>query len=136
VIKVLLSKYHITDNPRKFALYEKREEHGKRAVLRRITAEEIPLQICLLWTIEDVGHLDHHQFVLQENDTGDIMWDAFSLPELENFLVVLNREEEEYVSQLKAKYQLLKVHMRKRLQTIEPPLKKETTSDKRTPVFV
>jgi len=29
VIKVLLSKYHIMDNPRKFALYEKTVHPGK-----------------------------------------------------------------------------------------------------------
>lgn len=29
VIKVLLSKYHIVDNPRKFALYEKTVEPSK-----------------------------------------------------------------------------------------------------------
>jgi Ras association domain-containing protein 1 len=117
-------------------LYEKREEHGKTAVLRRITDEEVPLQICLSWTSEGVHHLDHNQFVLQENDAGEILWEAFSLPELESFLTVLNREEEEYIKEVKTKYRLLKIHMRKRLQKIESPLKKETTSDKRTPLFV
>lgn len=45
-------------------------------------------------------------------------WEAFSLPELENFLRVLKREEEEYVDQIRAKYHLMKIHMRKRMEEL------------------
>jgi len=41
--------------------------------LRRISDDEMPLQLCLSWTVDDVNSLDHYQFVLQENDTGEIL---------------------------------------------------------------
>jgi len=150
VIRVLLAKYHITDNPRKFALYEKIAEAGKPVVLRRMADDEMPLQLCLSWTCESIDQLDHNQFVLQENDTGEILWEAFSLPELENFLSVLNREEEEYVNQVRTKYRLLKVRMRKQQQKLDAIQRSDsspspsaagtkrpsTAGAKRTPVFV
>merc|ERR1712165_65080 len=98
VIVALLQKCKITDNPRKFALYEKIEEEGEKATMRRVSDQEFPLQLCLAWTADG---LNNHKFVLQENDTGEIMWEAFSVPELENFLRILDREEAEYVDQLK-----------------------------------
>ena len=61
-------------------------------------------------------------------------WEAFSLPELENFLRILNREEEEYLEQVKAKYRLLRIQMGKRLADLGP--KKNTEDDKRQPIFV
>ena len=36
------------------------------------------------------------KFVLQENDPGEIQWEQFSLPELKNFLLILDREEAWY----------------------------------------
>ena len=45
---------------------------------------------------------------MQENDTADIAWDAFALPELNNFLVILKREEDEHVHQLRLKFEVLK----------------------------
>jgi Ras association (RalGDS/AF-6) domain len=36
VIRVLLSKFHITDNPRKFALYEKTQQIDKTGNIVRI----------------------------------------------------------------------------------------------------
>ena len=35
-------------------------------------------------------------FFLQENDPGEIQWEQFSLPELKNFLLILDREEAWY----------------------------------------
>lgn len=42
--------------------------------MRRLQEDETPLMLCLYWTRTD-GHekLDRRQFVLQENDPGDIM---------------------------------------------------------------
>ncbi|KAH3848861.1 hypothetical protein DPMN_091244 [Dreissena polymorpha] len=37
-----------------------------------------------------------------------IQWDAFCVPELGNFLRVLDREEEEYLAQLKYKYKVMR----------------------------
>ena len=33
---------------------------------------------------------------VQENDPGEIQWEQFSLPELKNFLLILDREEAWY----------------------------------------
>jgi hypothetical protein len=33
---------------------------------------------------------------IQENDPGEILWEQFSLPELKNFLLILDREEAWY----------------------------------------
>ena len=40
-----------------------------------------------------------------------LQWDEFSIPELENFLRILDREEEEYVEQVKARYSLLRIQV-------------------------
>ena len=40
------------------------------AIMRRVADDECPLQLCLSWTAEG---LNNHKFVLQENDTGEIM---------------------------------------------------------------
>jgi len=132
VIVALLQKFKITDNPRKFALYEKTVEEDGEKSLRRVTDCECPLELCLGWSAEG---LNNHQFVLQENDTGEIMWDAFSVPELENFMRILAREEEEYCDQLRAKYQLLHIQMRQHCKKIDAkrteidyPLKTKRTS--------
>jgi len=64
-----------------------------------------------------------------------LQWEAFSLPELESFLTVLNREEFEYMEQVKTKYRLLKVQMMKKLKDFEPK-SDAVCSAKRKPVFV
>jgi hypothetical protein len=38
----------------------------------------------------------HSCFGVQENDPGEILWEQFSLPELKNFLLILDREEAWY----------------------------------------
>lgn len=47
-----------------------------------------------------------------------VQWDAFSLPELSNFLRVLDREEEESIAQLKHKYSVMKRIMLHRLKEL------------------
>lgn len=55
--------------------------------------------------------ISNNVFETQENDTADIAWDAFALPELNNFLVILKREENEHVHQVRLKFQVLKEEM-------------------------
>lgn len=125
VIALLLKKFHILDNPRKFALYEQElSSRGKIVKLRRVPDTECPLLTSLEW---DPDKLSYIRLVLQENETGDIMWDAFSLPELQNFLIVLDREEKEYCSQLEYKYKV----MRKIIQSRLKELRKEKLAEKR-----
>ncbi|XP_033745652.1 uncharacterized protein LOC117331163 [Pecten maximus] len=112
VISMLLKKFHILDHPRKFALYE--QEHspkGKIVKLRRLPGNENLLSTCVHWEKE---RLLCTRLVLQENETGEIVWENFSKPELENFLLVLDREENEYISQLQYKYCVMKkiIHQR------------------------
>ncbi|CAH1782914.1 unnamed protein product [Owenia fusiformis] len=112
VITTLLSKFKITDNPRKFVLYEHTLEiDDKKVIVRKLHDDEQPLKLYLDWS-EEI--LNRKKLVLQENDSGEIQWDAFSLPELNNFLRILELEEREYKEQLKAKFQLLRLQMQMR----------------------
>ena len=43
------------------------------ATMRRLNDEELPLPMCLSWTEEGVEGLAKNKFVLQENDTGEIL---------------------------------------------------------------
>lgn len=47
-------------------------------------------------------------FVLQENDPGEmISWESFTMPELKNFLRILDREEAWYKKRIHEKYELV-----------------------------
>ena len=125
VIHLLLKKFHILDNPRKFALYEQElSSRGKIVKLRRIPEGECPLQTSLEW---DPDKLSYIRMVLQENETGEVMWEAFSQPELNNFLRVLDREENEYMTQLEYKYKVMRKIIQQRLKE----LRKEKLAEKR-----
>ncbi|XP_047738004.1 uncharacterized protein LOC108667786 [Hyalella azteca] len=113
VIVALLRKFKVVDNPQKFALYERSfESDATNGTLRRISDAECPLVLAMQWSAEG---LTAHRIVLQENDTADIQWDAFSLTELSNFLRILAREEEDYRSQILDKYARIRGHIRERL---------------------
>ncbi|XP_045164575.2 uncharacterized protein LOC123528701 [Mercenaria mercenaria] len=124
VVTLLLKKFHILDHPRKFALYEQELKNNKIARLRRVKDGEYPLAICLSW---DLDNAHNHRLVLQENETGEIDWEAFCTPELNNFLRVLDREEEEYMAQLKYKYKVMKRLILTRMKE----LRQETEKQKR-----
>ena len=57
---------------------------------------------------------DHHKsvFVLQENDPGEIDWESFTMPELKNFLLILDREEAWYKRKIHEKYEMVHEHMK------------------------
>ncbi|XP_065560848.1 uncharacterized protein LOC136027477 isoform X2 [Artemia franciscana] len=127
LITLLLKKFHVVDDPRKFALYEKYAEDGDtvKAHLRRVDFDEKPLEIVLKWPAAErlgvfasdkTGLINQkpqfiRSFVLQENDSGDIMWEAFTIPELETFLRILEREETEYRNQILRKYKNVRDQM-------------------------
>lgn len=115
VIAALLKKFHILDHPRKFALYEQELKNNKIAKLRRVKDEEWPLKLCLDWELENVNN---HRLVLQENETGEIDWTAFCVPELNNFIRVLDREEQEHLTQLQYKYKVMKRVILQRMKEI------------------
>ncbi|XP_045847391.1 ras association domain-containing protein 1 isoform X1 [Meles meles] len=99
VIEALLRKFLVVDDPRKFALFERAERHGQ-VYLRKLSDDEHPLRLRLLAGPSEKAL----SFVLKENDSGEVNWDAFSLPELHNFLRILQREEEEHLRQILQKY--------------------------------
>ncbi|XP_033876970.1 ras association domain-containing protein 1 isoform X1 [Acipenser ruthenus] len=115
VIEALLNKFTVVDNPRKFALFE-RSEREDQVYLRKLSDEERPLHLRLCaGPSEKVLSL-----VLKENETGDVNWDAFSMPELHNFLRILKREEEEHVKQLVERYTRTRIKMQEALTSHTP----------------
>ncbi|KAL2091151.1 hypothetical protein ACEWY4_013414 [Coilia grayii] len=99
VIQGLLKKYTVLDNPRKFALYRQTHRDGQD-LFQKLPGSEHPLYLRL------VAGPDPEQltFVLKENETGDVEWHAFSLPELQNFLAILEKEEKERVRLVEQRY--------------------------------
>ncbi|XP_020609802.1 ras association domain-containing protein 5-like isoform X2 [Orbicella faveolata] len=115
VIVALLKKFKVADNPRKFALFECYQEEDKHMILRRMSDFEQPLVLRLLWGGGDI----RHNFSLQENETGDIVWEVFSIPELQNFMKILDREEEEHITQVEEKYRVYKERLEQALALLE-----------------
>lgn len=121
VVRVLLKKFRVADNPHKYALYERNMDDTRkdrflinnnfnrffelfslslpkskslsRLKLRRLNEDEKPLLLAILWMKDSDKNT---KFVMQENDPGEIQWEQFSLPELKNFLLILDREEAWY----------------------------------------
>ncbi|XP_064374729.1 ras association domain-containing protein 1 [Dromaius novaehollandiae] len=115
VIDALLRKFMVVDNPRKFALFE-RCEKDEQVCLRKLADHEQPLRLRLLAGPGEKAL----SFVLKENETGEVNWDAFSLPELQNFLRILQREEEEHVRQVLHKYARCRQKMQEALAARTP----------------
>lgn len=116
VIEALLRKFTVVDNPAKFSLFE-RSEQQNQVYLRKLADDERPLFLCLCaGPNEKVLSL-----VLKENETGEVNWDAFSFPELQNFLRILQREEEDYVRQIVRRYALARDKMKEALKNFSTP---------------
>ncbi|XP_048403489.1 ras association domain-containing protein 1 isoform X2 [Stegostoma tigrinum] len=115
VIKALLNKFMVVDNPRKFALFE-RVEKDDQVYTRKLSDDEHPLYLRLLAGPDE----KMLSLVLKENETGEVNWDAFTVPELQNFLRILQREEEEHVRQMFGKYARCKQKMQEELANRSP----------------
>ncbi|XP_041836656.1 ras association domain-containing protein 1 [Melanotaenia boesemani] len=116
VIQALLNKFTVVDNPAKFALFEHTEKQSQ-VYMRKLFDDERPLYLRLCaGPSETVLSL-----VLKENETGDINWDAFSFPELCNFLRILQREEEEHVRQIGRRYAHAREMMKQAMARISKP---------------
>ncbi|XP_075998968.1 ras association domain-containing protein 1-like isoform X2 [Genypterus blacodes] len=115
VIEALLKKFTVVDNPGKFALYESNERHDQ-VYLRKLSDGEcpLPLRLCAGPSEKVIS------FVLKENETGEVNWHAFSMPELKNFMRILQREEEEHVKQIVQRYALARTKMREALAGSTP----------------
>ncbi|XP_017350019.1 ras association domain-containing protein 3 isoform X1 [Ictalurus punctatus] len=111
VIEALLNKFTVADNPAKFALYKRfcREDH---VCVCKLSEGEHPLFLRLL-----AGpNLDTLSFVLREQQTGEVMWDAFSIPELHNFLRILDKEEQDQVRVITARYNIYREKLEEAIQ--------------------
>ncbi|XP_058273078.1 ras association domain-containing protein 3 isoform X4 [Hemibagrus wyckioides] len=111
VIEALLQKFTVADNPAKFALYKRfrREDH---VCVCKLSETEHPLLLRLL-----AGpNLDTLSFVLREQQTGEVMWDAFSIPELHNFLRILEKEEQDQVRVITTRYNIYREKLEEALR--------------------
>ncbi|XP_060925966.1 ras association domain-containing protein 1 [Limanda limanda] len=116
VIEALLNKFTVVDNPAKFALFE-RTERQSQVYTRKLSDDICPLYLRLCaGPSEKILCL-----VLKENETGEVNWDAFSFPELCNFLRILKREEEEHVRQIVRRYALARERTKQAMARISTP---------------
>ncbi|XP_037346710.1 ras association domain-containing protein 5 isoform X3 [Pungitius pungitius] len=115
VIQGLLKKFMVLDNPRKFALYRQTHRDGQD-LFQKLPLCERPL-LLRLKAGPDPQHLS---FVLKENETGEVEWHAFSVPELQNFLVILEKEEAERVRIVVQKYTAYRQKLQHALQQHDP----------------
>ncbi|XP_074644390.1 uncharacterized protein LOC141901180 isoform X3 [Tubulanus polymorphus] len=125
VITILLKKFHITDNPMKFALYEHYTEEDNKVKIRKLSDFERPLYLYLEWCPDK---MHDRRLVLQENELAEIVWDEFSTPELNNFLMILNREEKDHMEQVRQRYRVIRMHMDNRLHELEIEMKANNES--------
>ncbi|XP_065596492.1 ras association domain-containing protein 5 isoform X2 [Cyrtonyx montezumae] len=111
VIQGLLKKFMVVDNPQKFALFKEVRKDGQ-VLLQKLPLAEFPLYLRLLAGPDT----DVLSFVLKENETGEVEWDAFSIPELQNFLMILDKEEKDKIQQVKRKYEKFKQRLQQSLK--------------------
>lgn len=116
VIVALLNKFTVADNPAKYALY-KRYHTDEQVYVCKLADTEKPLFLRLLAGPD----LDTLSFVLREQQTGEVMWDAFSIPELRNFLRILDKEEEEQKEAVVRRYTLYRQRLEQALAHVRAP---------------
>ncbi|KAJ7998532.1 hypothetical protein DPEC_G00205890 [Dallia pectoralis] len=115
VIQGLLKKYMVLDNPRKFALYRQTHRDGQD-LFQKLPPGERPLTLRL----EAGPDAELLSFVLKENETEEVEWHAFSVPELQNFLVILNKEETERVRLVEGRFKAYREKLEKALEENQP----------------
>ncbi|XP_023810991.1 ras association domain-containing protein 5 isoform X1 [Oryzias latipes] len=115
VIKGLLKKFEVKDNPRKFALYKQTHRNGQD-LFQKLPLTERPLPLRLI-AGPDTEQLS---FVFKENETEEVEWHAFSIPELQNFLIILGKEESERIRAVEQKYTLYREKLQQALQQHDP----------------
>ncbi|XP_073471878.1 ras association domain-containing protein 5 [Aquarana catesbeiana] len=111
VIRGLLQKFQVVDDPLKFALFKKMQKDGQ-VFFQKLALTEHPLYVRLLAGPD----ADVLSFVLKENEIGDVQWDAFTVPELQNFLLILEKEEREKVQHVQKKFVAFRQHLQEALK--------------------
>ncbi|XP_062401242.1 ras association domain-containing protein 5 isoform X3 [Sardina pilchardus] len=114
VIQGLLKKYTVLDNPQKFALYRRTHRDGQD-LSQKLQVSEHPLYLRLVAGPEP----DHLTFVLKENETGEVDYHAFSVPELQNFLTILEKEERERLRVVEHRYGKYRQKLLKALEDVQ-----------------
>ncbi|XP_016134251.1 ras association domain-containing protein 5-like [Sinocyclocheilus grahami] len=114
VIQGLLKKFMVQDNPRKFALY-RLTRRDSQDLFQKLALSECPLYLRLLAGPD----LENLSFVLKENETGEVEWHAFSVPELQNFLIILEKEEKERMRQVEQRYTAYRQKLLRALGQVE-----------------
>lgn len=106
VIKALLQKFQIQNDPRKYVLCE-RKQRGKEGdfhvTLRPLQEGERPLFLTLLWGSAHSGH----GFRLKDQMDNDPIWDDFKEAELEAFLRMYEDEETRAINEIQSNYDVL-----------------------------
>ncbi|XP_063330428.1 ras association domain-containing protein 5 isoform X3 [Pelmatolapia mariae] len=115
VIKGLLKKFMVLDDPRKFALYRQTHRDGQD-LFQKLPLSDHPLLLRLIAGPDP----EQLSFVLKENETGEVEWHAFSVPELQNFLVILQKEEAERIRAVEQKYTVYRKKLQQALQQHTP----------------
>lgn len=100
LIALLLQKFNLASNIHKYSIFDQLVINDQKTVLTKINNNDFPLVITLKWGANNLTH----SFTIMENDYNEIVWEHFAVPELKNFLIILNREEEERVKQISEKY--------------------------------
>ncbi|XP_077401692.1 ras association domain family member 3 isoform X3 [Vanacampus margaritifer] len=113
VIVALLNKFTVADNPAKYALY-KRYRREEQVYVCKLADGEQPLFLRLVAGPND----DTLGFVLREQQTGEVLWDAFSIPELRNFLRILDKEEDEQKEALMRRYDVYRHRLKEALREL------------------
>ncbi|XP_076578545.1 ras association domain family member 3 isoform X1 [Chaetodon auriga] len=116
VIVALLNKFTVADNPAKYALY-KRYRREEQVYLCKLADGEQPLFLRLVAGPDT----DTLSFVLREQQTGEVMWDAFSIPELRNFLRILDKEEDEQREAVIRRYEAYRQRLQEALREVRGP---------------
>uniref|UniRef100_A0A667ZCJ5 Ras association domain family member 3 n=1 Tax=Myripristis murdjan TaxID=586833 RepID=A0A667ZCJ5_9TELE len=114
VIVALLNKFTVADNPAKYALY-KRCRREEQVYVCKLADGEQPLFLRLVAGPDS----DTLSFVLKEQQTGD--WDAFSIPELHNFLRILEKEEQEQMEAVIRRYDNYRQRLQEALSEARAP---------------
>uniref|UniRef100_A0AAV2M3S2 Ras association domain-containing protein 5 n=1 Tax=Knipowitschia caucasica TaxID=637954 RepID=A0AAV2M3S2_KNICA len=114
VIQGLLKMFTVLDNPCKFALYRQTHRDGQD-LFQKLPLCERPLLLRLIAGPDP----DALSFMLKENETGEVEWHAFSVPELHNFLGILQKEECERVRAVQHKYSVYRDKLQEALQRHE-----------------
>ncbi|XP_001920863.5 ras association domain-containing protein 5 isoform X1 [Danio rerio] len=114
VIQGLLKKFMVQDNPRKFALC-RLTRRDSQDLFQKLPLSDCPLYLRLLAGPD----LDNLSFVLKENETGEVEWHAFSVPELQNFLIILEKEEKERMRQVEQRYSTYREKLLQALGEVE-----------------